>query len=271
MTLSTDFAAANYTIHNDDGTDVDIIIRRLPFHIGLLKDDTSDLQLEIAVAYQGTDQVIPTDPAPGENIDAVWETYGIDVGLLYELNITKNLFFTPSLRLGVTRMKNSADYNGTLTNILKDSFDNILFNWTTNTTVLNVGLGLKYRWTLLDRSSSVSADYYHINVESFNESSAAVNFNENANMITVKGDMIFPTDYTVHGDRIDLVLLLGSTSFVGENKDTLGYTTSYQVGIGSELPLKINQKKRGYLRLSAHVLWAENMNGWLLTLGYSPE
>ena len=111
MTLSPDFAAANYTIHNEGSSDVDISIGRLPYHIDLYNNGTSNLQLEISLAYQYTTETIPTFPAPGENIDAEWDTYGAGLGLIYEKNITKRLLFTPSLRIGIARMENKADYN----------------------------------------------------------------------------------------------------------------------------------------------------------------
>jgi hypothetical protein len=271
MTLSPDFAAANYTIHNEGGLDVDISIGRLPYHIDLMQNIYSQLQLEIAVAYQRTKEVIPTFPTPGENIDAEWDTYGAGLGLLYEYSISKHLRFTPSLRIGVAKIENHASYNGALTNLFKDLYDGTLFNWETNASVLNLGLGLSYTWKFLDRHSSIKAVVYHIYVDSFDESNAAVKFSENANMLAVKADMVFPTDVTIHRDRLDFVLLLGANNFFGENRRTLGYTTSYQAGIGAEFPLKWKQTTYGHLRLSGQVLWASNMEGWLLTIGFNPE
>jgi len=270
MTLSPDFAAANYTIHNEGGLDVDISMGRLPYHLDLMKNLEYRLQLEVALAYQRTKEVIPTSPTPGENVDAEWDTYGAGLGLLYINNISKQLQFTPSLRVGLAKMENHARYNGVLANLYKDLFDGVLFNWETNASVVNLGLGLSYTWKLIDRYSSIKADVYHIYVDSFAESNVAVRFSEHANMLAVKADMVFPTDVTIRGDRLDLVLLLGANNFFGENRRTLGYTTSYQAGIGAEFPLKWGQTTYGHLRLSGQVLWAPNMEGWLLTIGFNP-
>lgn len=271
MTLSPDFAAANYTVRNDNDTDVDITIGRLPYHMDLLKTKTQKLQLELALAYQRTEQVVPTFPLPGENIDAHWNTYGVSAGLTYEKSLTDHLHVIPSLRAGVANMESHATYNGTLTNFIKDQFEGSLFNWQTNASVINLGLGLSYDWTLLDRASSIKADIYHVFVDSFHESNAAVNFSERANMLAVKADMIFPSDIHIDDNRLDYVLLMGSNTFFGENRRTLGYTTSYQFGIGSEFPLRWQQSQRGHLRLSGQVLWADNMRGWLLTVGFNPD
>lgn len=271
MTLSPDFAAANYTIQNKDGPDVDIAIGRLPYHIELVQKADYRLQLEIAGAYQRTEEIIPTFSGPGENIDARWNTYGAGVGLLYEYNVSNHVQFTPSLRAGIAKMENRATYNGEQTILIKDLSDGTLFNWTTNAGVYNLGLGLSYDWTLLDRASSVKADVYHVIVDSFNESDPAVTFTEHANMLALKADMVFPTNLVINEQRLDFVVLLGVNNFFGENRRTLGYTSSYQAGIGGELPLKWRQTMYGYIRLSGQVLWADNMKGWMFTIGFNPK
>ena len=271
MTLSPDFAAANYTISNEGGSDVDITIARLPFHFDLMATKTRKLQLEVALAYQQTREVIATFPAPGENIDSKWTTYGGGLGLIYEQELTEHLRFRPSLRAGVARMDNRATYNGVLTNSIKDQLEGTLLNWETNASVINLGLGLGYDWSLRDRTSSIKADAYHVYVDSFGESNAAVKFTERANMLALKADIIFPTNFAVAEKRLDLVLLLGTNSFFGENRRTLGYTTSYQLGVGSELPLSWEDRQHGHIRLSGQVLWADIMRGWLITVGYNPD
>lgn len=271
MTLTPNFASANYTIQNDGGSDVDISVSRIPYHIDLIDTTKYSLQFEMALAYQRTREVVSLFSTPGENIDAEWDTYGVGLGLLYEFRLTEQLLFTPSLRLGISSMENNADYNGVLTNLIKDQLDGMTFNWNTNASVLNAGLGVSYDWKLLDRPSSISANVYHIFVDSFSESNDAVKFSENANLLNLNADMLFPTDLSLLEHRVDFVLLLGANHFFGENRRTLGYTTSYQGGVGAEFPIKFKQKKYGYLRVSGQILWASNMEGWLLTIGYNPE
>ncbi len=272
MTLSPDFAAANYTITNEDNLDVDISIYRLPYHIDLARDEKSRLVLELAAAYQNTEEVIPTfQPLPGEYVDSTWETYGFGVGLLYENRISEQWHFLPSLRLGVARMDNKADYFGPLTNAVKDQFEGTIFNWDSNSAILNLGLGIKYDWTLLDRSSSIVASVYHVIVDSFNESNDALKFTEKANLLSVKADLIEPTEIYIDDHRMDLVFLLGVNHFFGDNRRTLNYTTSYEAGIGAEFPLKYVNTTYGHIRFSGQALWADNMSGWLITVGYNPE
>lgn len=269
LTLSPDLSAANYTIEDEDGVDFNLSSTRLPYHIDLKKNSVSNLQLEIVAAYQQAEEKFHFVGLPGEFVDSEWNTYGLGLGLLYEHNISKQLRFTPSLRVGVATMKNDAIYNGVNISQLKDDLDGIFFNVDTNASVLTLGLGLNYNWILLDRPSSFKANIYHSIVDSFNEGHKAIKFTDEASMMALKADMIFPTKINMHDERLDLVLLLGLNHFFGENRHTLGYTTSYQAGVGAELPIQWKQKKYGYLRLSGQVLWADNMDGWMLSLGYN--
>ena len=139
----------------------------------------------------------------------------------------------------------------------------------TNARVLTLGPGLSYNWKVLNRTSSIKADIYHSIVDSFDETHKAIKFTEEASMLTLKADMILPTEINMHDERLDFVLLLGSNYFSGENRQALGYITSYQAGIGTEFPIKWEHKKYGYLHLSGQVLRAENMYGWLMLLGYN--
>ena len=86
-------------------------------------------------------------------------------------------------------------------------------------------------------------------------------------MVALKADIIVPTPLNIFNYRIDFVFLPGVNYFFGENRNTLGYTTSYQVGIGWELPLRFLQYDFGFARLSGNYFWAKNMKGWLFSLG----
>lgn len=271
MTLSPDFAAANYVIHDSSGSNVNIQIARLPYQFELYSHDKACLNLELSLAYQRTTEITSTFPTPGENIDSTWNTLGAGLGLLFQYPISNNLFFTPSMRLGYTDMENHANYNGVQTNAIKNLFEGKYLNWHTNARINNLGLGVGYIREESEHISSINADIFHINVNSFNESDPAVNFNENANMMSIHGDWILPTGMKMYGSRISVVYILGTNTFFGENKNTLGYTTSYEGGIGAEFPLVTNNKKHGHLRLIGEILWANNMQGWYLSLGYKPK
>lgn len=271
MALSPDFSAANYEIENDDGTQVDINITRFPFSKTIMKNKRSSLDLEFAVAHQSTRETFQIFPAPDEYIDTKWISNGASLGLLYEKDITKHLQFTPSLRVGASTLQNNADYYGELTNAISEVADGSLLNWDTNTALVSIGSGFRYHWRLLDRESRINTNVYRIRVNSFDESNDLLHFDEVANMLSINGDMIFPTNVHLFDERLDMVLLVGSTTFFGENRETLGYTSSYQAGFGSELPVRWNKKIAGHVRFSGQFLWAQDMSGWKVSLGFKPR
>lgn len=269
--LSPDFAATRYKIDNSDGSQVDINILRLPAHFELTTNSLSKLQLEVAAAYQRSQQKVQTFTTPSEYIDARWDNAGIEIGLLYERKLSQQFRFTPSLRLGATHLSNTASYHGAITNSIKDAFEGTLLNWNTDSAMLNLGLGASYHWKIMNRDSRIGANFYHFMIDSFHESNPAIRFREHANLLSIDADMIFPSHEALAGKRVDFIVLLGNNIFTGANRDTLGYTHSYRTGVGAELPFRISQGLDGHLRLSTQVQRAHNMRSWLLTLGYNTE
>jgi hypothetical protein len=269
MTMSPDFSAADYTITNDQGSDVDVTISRLPLSVDLMSDPESRLYAEVSAAYQQTEQIVETFPGPGEYIDARWITKGAKLGLVHEQKWSENVRFTQNARFGIVKLKNNADYYGPLTESIRGLYDGTLLNWEADASISTLGVGLGYTWTLLDRISNVKADLFHAIVDSFNEDNDDLKFTENATMLSVKADMIFPSGIYIYDQRIDFVLMGGWNQFFGENRHTLGYSSSYQAGLGAEVPLHWNSKLFGYLRLSGQGMWADNMRGGLVSLGYS--
>lgn len=270
MTLEPEFSAARYTIDNENDDQVDIRILRLPYIQNLTKNESSQLNLELAFGHQRAHQSFHLLPAyRDEYIDAYWTTNGISLGLLYAQKLTPRLSFTPSIRLGAAEMKNTAYYYGTFTNAIKDSLPSDLLGWTTKVSVINSTLGLDYRWHILDRLSHVTSSFSHIVASSFREGSAQASFHEKANLINVSADMIFPSHQRIKNKRIDYIVLLGSDYFVGENRHTLGYVISYQIGAGMEIPLQIWQNKPKHLRFNLLGQWASVMRSWTFSLSYT--
>ena len=222
MIPSPDIAAANYTIENE--MDPRSTSRSAGCHIMLIcwqpgrENCNSNSRWPIRRPSSWCERSRP----PGEDTDATWATYGGGPGLLYEQALTEHLRLTPSLRAGVARMTNDATYNGPLANQIKDAFEGTLLNWSTYVSVVNLGLGLSYDGSLRDRASSLKADVYRVFVDSFGESNPAVKFAEQANMLALTADMIFPTSLAVAEERLDLVLLLSLNNYFGENQRTLG-------------------------------------------------
>jgi hypothetical protein len=271
MTTTPYFATADYTIENEDGVDIDISITRFPLAINLLQTENSFLQLELEYALQTTNTIYPNPffPNPGEYIDSEWDSYGFGLGLLYNYKIAKNLLLRPNIRYAFGGLKNDASYHGPQTIQIADQLDEAhLFNWETNASIINIGVGWTYFYKMLDRISNVRIDVNHVYVDSFNEDHEDLKFSEQANMAALRSDMIFPTGMKIFGEDLNFVVLLGTNYFFGENRNTLGYNTSYQAGFTIPIPIKWNQKKLFDLNLGYQYLWAEKMSGSAILYGF---
>ena len=272
MTTSPYFTSADYTIENDDGVDIDFSISRFPFTINLFRTDNSFLELELEYASQTTRAIYPNPLVsdPVEYIDSKWHTYGFVVGLIYNYQIAKSMLLRPNIRYALGIMQNDAIYHGSQTIQIADQLDEAhLFNWETKAGILNIGLGWTYFYEMLERTSNVRLDVNHIYVDSYDEDSKDIKISERANMAALRSDLVFPAGMKLWGEDLNLVLLLGTNYFFGENRKTLGYTTSYEAGFIVPIPIKWNQKKLFDLNLGYQWLWAEKMNGSSFLYGFS--
>ena len=273
MALSTDFAASHYRIDNDSDR-VYIDIYRLPKRFTLAQTRTHTLKLEAALAYQDTRETVSTYSDANEYIDAQWITQGFSLGVIDHYQFGPHIDLVPSIRLGITRMQNIANYYGTLTQALAALYDGTLLNWTLNARLVNTGLGLRYHWKYQERENAVRATIHRISVISYNESNAVLAFRENANLLNTNAEFIVQTHAVFSQRRIDMIYLLGNNYFFGENRHTLGNVTSYQAGIGAEISLKPNNQRlqsTSYLRLYAQLQWAGNLRSAMLSLGYHSD
>ena len=270
MTVSPDFSAARYTIENDDGPDVGIRIGRFPRRFELAASESSRLHLELIVAYQRAEQAIDAFAAEGGSIDSRWDTYGGSIGLLHEKDLPRGFYVASSLRLGITATRNRASYTGFSDDAVRTLLDGTLLNWHLRTRTVEIGLGAGYRLTLGDRTGSVESTLSHALADSFDESDPALAFGESVGLLSTVVDAIRPTGAELLGERLDLVLLGAHHHSFGEDGRTLGYSDSYQLGLGLERPLGPAGGSRRYLRLSAQVLWAERMDGWLVSVSLDP-
>ena len=268
MTMSPYFTSANYTIEDDEGIDIDLSIGRFPFSLILFENKHSFLELEAEYAYQTTKASYPTFPDPTEYVNSEWVTHGFGLGLLYNFKISTDMLLRSNIRYALGNLQNDTRYHGSLTKQIADQLqESHLFNWKSNATILNIGLGWTYFFEMLEYTSNLRVDVNRAYIDSFNEDNEGVKFNEQANMAALRTDLLFPTGIKFWEENLNLVALLGMNYFFGENRKTLGYTASYQAAIVIPFPIKWGQEILFDLKLGYQLLWAERMNGTCLIFG----
>ena len=104
-----------------------------------------------------------------------------------------------------------------------------------------------------------SAHYTYSYIESFDESNQFPGFSEDASTVTVKLDVRHPLDYEIRKNQVYLIGHMGSTHFVGSNRDELGFDSF------GELGLSLGIKKE---TLGALAILGSDVSGWNLILNY---
>lgn len=262
LAATPDIGAAHFEIdHGGDRPTIDIF--RLPYQsrwLALSQD--SDLYWRVSGDYLQQKEDLDVG---GGSIASKWSAYSLTGGLLAKIRLGNGFTLAPALDLGVARLDNRADYDGTA-NLLKPFFDELLFNWRTNAWLVTPSVQLG--WNRIDeaRRISISGHVARSWISSFGESDRVLEFNETANIYSLRAEHAAPTDMQLAGRPLDWVIYGGYAGFFGPNRDVLGFTSVAEVGVGMETPLVTDQKRPDRARLGASYLFGEHVRGWTISL-----
>ena len=77
-----------------------------------------------------------------------------------------------------------------------------------------------------------------------------------------------PIDAQVGGYPLALVGHFGSTTFIGDNRDALGFDTFFEAGLALETDISQNDWPVKKLRLGAMGIFGADVTGWSVIFGY---
>jgi hypothetical protein len=264
MSLASNFESARYTFAEGSESPVTSSITKLPLTWRAFSSDRSSTDIEVSLAYQKTKEQVPTQ---GSNVDFIWRTKSIGFGLLHSYQITNNLHLHPSLRLGTSKTGATPYYNGTDQGISSE-LQNGIYNWETSALVTNIGLGLEYDTSLFQKHMSISSTVHQFFIDSYNESIEDVKYNERATILETNISLFLPfSDYGINW-KGRFSLISDIDVFLSENRHTLGYTAAYAFGGGLNIDTSLD-RDANEIYLNAKTIWARNMSGWLMEVGYS--
>lgn len=211
-----------------------------------------------------------------EVIDTAWKTTGAGFGVGARLPLGNGFSFVPGVGLGFARLENDATYRGERTvNEIKPAADGLLYNWDLDATIFSGLLGIKYEGILGGDFDIVADAYYtHSYVSSYDSSSDFQDFSDSTDNITIKAEIGHPLGISVAGYPLDGVLHLGNTTFLGPNRDVLGFSYFNEVGFSlrtnpSELVSKLKLPVTvSSFSLGANVLFGDDITGWSMLFGY---
>ena len=218
--------------------------------------------LQATASYLNMEETLYLQVAEGftERLEASWLGYGglFEGGLL--LSLTESFTLAPSFGLGVTRLENEMDFaTPFFDDLLAPALDGVLYNWDTLATVTRASVALRYdrdqgNWRIKG-SAYLSGSY----VDSFDESRRFAGFSDEAGNLGLKLDLSHPTGREFRDYPIYLIGHLGYSSFVGANRDDLGFTDFGEVGIS----LGVQKFTLGLLGIVG-----EDVSGWNVQFNY---
>jgi Solitary outer membrane autotransporter beta-barrel domain len=231
-----EIAAATFTVDSSSPeiSDTKIKTMKLPLYREFESDNHDwNWFVQGTLSYLDMDATFHLEPLAGfrENIEQEWTAYGglVEAGLVFPLGGGFSL--ASGLGLGVSRLENTADFsNSRLEELLAPKLDGSVYNWETNATVGRGSLGLRYDQEHGNFRIKGSGHFSYSYIDSFSESRKFASFSDHASTATFKLDVRHPLNIEIRKHPLYIIGHLGSTHFVGSNRDELDFTYFHEVG-----------------------------------------
>lgn len=219
------------------------------------------------LAYQALDASF--DIIDGESVDSKWDTYGGTLSGGMEIPVNKQLVLLSTISAGYARLENKAEYNGEFANtFLKPALEGVVFDWDADTRLLGASLGADYQLELSHFDVEVTGSLAYNNVKTFGSSSEFIEFSSDVTTFDVELNTIHPTGWLIRKHPVALVTTLGNTTFLGPHRHAFEFSHFFEAGVALETDLSASRGRLKRIRLGLKVIFAENVKGWSLIVGY---
>ena len=260
-----EIAAATFTIKSDDPdiSDTDLNTIKLPLYREFDSDTKAwSWYAQGTLSYLDIDSSLSFEIVPQlrETLGQEWTAFGglVETGLIFPLG--SGFSVTTGLGLGVSRLENEASFSSdTLEDITAPLLEGRLYNWDTNASVARGSLGLRYDQEHGTYRLKGSAHFSYSYIDSFGESRDFGGFSDHAGTVTVKLDVHHPLNVELREKPIDIIGHVGNTSFVGSNRDELGFEYFNEIGVS------LGREK---LTLGLLAVLGDEVGGWTLIFNY---
>ena len=263
-----DISTARYNIDSDEGDDPRLNVTRIPLR-HVFKSDLRDWSpfIEVGLAYQTIKADF--DILEGETISADWKASGGSLSTGVEFPITENFSLIPVLDIGLVRLENEANYQGELvTSVVKPVYEGLLFDWDADAWLIGASLGFDYNHDFRKADVTVHGSITHNYIDTYDSSSDLIDFDSHDTTLAIKLDSVHPTNLSVGAFPLALVTHVGGTTFLGNNRDALGFDYFFEFGLAIEMDISQKQWHLNKFRLGANAIYGEDVTGWGLLLGY---
>jgi hypothetical protein len=193
-------------------------------------------------------------------IDFEWTAYNglLESGMVLPLG--KGFSLAPGFSLGLSRLENSSDFSSKLLeDLLAPVADGVLYNWSTNAVLSRAHLALRYDQQHGSYRLKSSAHLTYSHVDSYSESSRFPGFTDHSGAAVFKFDVSRRVNSPEAKRPVNLIGHLGATSFLGDTRDNLGFSSFGEVG----LSVGVSKYAAGVL-----MVFGDDVDGVSLTFQY---
>lgn len=218
---------------------------------------------QLALGYLEFEETTVLHLPDGERFSVTpqWEalTGLLEAGYIWPLG--QGWSIAPSLSLGSSRLENEVDTsNPLLGDILLAPLEGRVFNWDTNALIARGHLALKYDQWHGHWRFKAGAHLSYAHVDSYNESSDFDGFDDQSGTAIANLDISRRINSEQARRPVYLIGHLGSTYFIGADRDVLGFDSFHEIGAS----LGIGQYAAGVL-----AVFGSDVEGWNLTFNYN--
>lgn len=264
--IQPDVSASTYNVHDEYNTQFDIY--KIPLQKTFrLNTDGWEIALRGVVGYATLEDSMTI--ISDTSVDSKWKAYSGSIGTGIIIPVINDLKWLAAVDLGVSHMRNSSSYSGSYTDAVSTLFDGILYNWDTDVWVGSFVLGLNYNHQFVgEYNLDIEGRYTYSNVSSFNESKDFTSFNESAQTITLAADFTHPFGFSVATYPLYGVAHLGNTSFVGEDRGSLGFDSFFDFGYSVKIDIMNMGTFVDSLRIGYQFSVGDNVEGHTILFGW---
>ena len=265
----TDPEVSAITLDVDKETDSTLDIYKLPLQLKLGEHHGWTLLVRGGLNYASYDADDSLEFRPSsDNIDIEFSAYSGSLGLVAKKSLNADWTFAAALDAGLARFENEADYKGG-SEVVAPFLDDLLLNWTTNASLFSGVIGLDYRHAFNDLEVKGQIHYIHSYVSSFGESGDFVGFTEHTDTLHVDVDIIHPWGMALDGYPLAGVVHLGNTTFLGDNREALGFSTLWSMGYALQFDVSKRSWNVQSVKLGFNYLVGDKgVDGYEIVLGY---
>mgnify|MGYP000243415927 CR=1 FL=1 len=164
------------------------------------------------------------------------------------------------------RLDNRASYNGAAS-VLPPLLDGLVFNWNTNAWLITPSIALAWSAPMADGTTRVRGHVARSWISSFDETDPVQQFDEAANIYSVRAEYVRPSGMTAFDRPLSWVAYGSYTGFFGADRNALGFTAVAEIGAGLETLLVADRPQGDRVRFSAAYLFGSDVRGWTVGIG----